>query len=318
MLRRVASTGAIVVLVAMAILFAQNVAIGAYFRGLPRLAADFSPVYLQRELNRLASGPAQTLFLGDSVVWGYGVKPEQTAVAILRSHGCSCSNLAFKGGSPPNYYAMVRVIEAANVRPKGIVLEINQKVFSEGDSAYRKLHPGVAGLAEPLLRGERNALVLPASAAGIDARLDRTLSQASLLYAMRSDLRESLYGDPDGAVTAPAPAAALFQASYDLTPLSNANVGVRFLLETLSAAREARIPVVAFMTPTNHVMLHEFIDNADYRANGEFLKRLLVSHGARVVDLDGAFPAREFIDNDHLTSAGQRRLAAALEPALPH
>jgi hypothetical protein len=44
---------------------------------------------------------------------------------------------------------------------------------------------------------------------------------------------------------------------------------------------------------------------------------MLAREGARVLDLDSAFPAGDFIDNAHLTPAGQRRLAAVLGRELP-
>ncbi len=316
MARRALESAAIVLAVAIVLVAAQNAAIGAFFPRLERLTTDFSPAYLRRELGRLAAEPGPIVFLGDSVVWGYHLAPQQTAVAVLSSRGCACRNLAFKSGSPPNYYAVVRLLEAARARPKAVVLEINQKVFSEADPAYQKLHPAVADLAAPLLTpDDRAALAVAPAGGGLAAALDRALEPLSLLYAMRSDVRETLYGD--AAEPAQPVTAEMFQASYDLTPLGPKNAGVHFLTKTLDALRAQRIPCVAFLTPANHALLHEYIDNAEYRENGAFLRRLLELHGARVVDLDAAFPAREFIDNDHLTAAGQRRLASALSPVLP-
>ncbi|MBD5655708.1 MAG: hypothetical protein IAI50_11105, partial [Candidatus Eremiobacteraeota bacterium] len=48
------------------------------------------------------------------------------------------------------------------------------------------------------------------------------------------------------------------------------------------------------------------------------LKTLLRGYGARVLDLDTLLQRNDFLDNDHLTADGQRRLADALQPALPH
>lgn len=314
-MRRAFETAAIVVLVAIVCLCLQNVALGAYFPRLERLTTDFSPAYLQRELNRLAAGPRPVIFLGDSVVWGYRLQARETAVALLAAQGCACRNLAFKSGSPPNYYALARLMRDANVRPAAVVIEVNPKVFGEADPAYQKLHPALAQLAGPLLSpADRAAVVLPPAPQGVAAALDRTVAPASLLYAMRSDIRETLYGDPDDAAPSQPATSEMFQASYDLTPLTPSNAGVHFLAKTVDELRAGGSAVIAFMTPTNHALLHEFIDNADYRSNGLYLRQLLARHGARVVDLDAAFPASEFIDNDHLTAAGQARLAAALAP----
>ncbi len=304
------------VAVIAAIILLENVLAARYVSHLPRLTADFSPAYLQRELQFMVAGSPPTIFLGDSVVWGYQLQPGQTAVSILASRGCVCRNLAFKAGSPPNYYALVRLLLSSGVRPKAVVMQINQKVFSQTDGAYQTLHPGLAVLAEPLLtRSDRAALTPFSRSNPFEERFDRALSSLWAPYAMRADIRETLLGDPDPPEPLH-PSAALFEGAYDATPLNGRNAGVYFLQKTAAALRAARIPAVAFMTPTNHTLLHEYINTPEYRANGSYLKELLLKQGVVVLDLDEAFPADEFFDNDHLTAAGQRRLAKLLAPAL--
>jgi hypothetical protein len=314
-LLRTISATAIALAVALAIVGAQDVAITTYFPHLGRLATDFSPAFLRRELDAIAVRPNGVAFFGDSVLWGYRLPPEQTAVAILAAHGCACTNLAFKSGNPPNDYALARLFHARGVRPRLVVVEVNQRVLSEADPEYRTLHPGVAALANPYLTSaDRAALDVPRADDGVRGHLDGALARAWLLYAMRADIRETLYheGDPP----APRVSAAAYEGSYDLSPLTARNAGVRYLEQTVALLRADGISVVAFLTPTNHTLLHEYIDSGSYDANGAFLRRLLQRAGARVVDLDRAFPTREFMDNDHLTAAGQRRLAASLEPLL--
>ncbi len=128
---------------------------------------------------------------------------------------------------------------------------------------------------------------------------------------MRSDIRETVFGDVPPPPAQPL-APDLFEGTYDLAPLTAKNVGVAFLAKTADALRLAGIPAVAFMTPTNHALLHDYIDNRQYDANETFLKRLLESRGVPVVDLDRAVPTGEFLDNAHLTAAGQRRLTVLL------
>lgn len=310
------SAVAVAVAVIVAIVLLENMLVTRYVSQLPRLTTDFSPAYLQRELQFMAEGPPPTIFLGDSVVWGYQLQPRQTVVSILASRGCVCRNLAFKTGSPPNYYAIVRLLLVSGVHPKAVVMQINQKVFSKADSAYQTLHSTLAGLAGPLLtRSDRAALAPFSKSNPIEERFDRALSSLWVLYAMRADIRETLLGDPVPP-QAQHPSPALFEGAYDLTPLSARNAGVYFLLRTAQALRAAGMPVVAFMTPTNHTLLHEYVDTPEYRANGAYLQRLLKRQGVVVLDLDAAFPANEFFDNDHLTAAGQRRLAGLLAPAL--
>ena len=244
------------------------------------------------------------------------MRPAETAASILAAQGCACRNFSFKTGSPPNYYALVRLFQEYRIRPKALVLEVNQKALNEADPAYRKLHPTLATLAAPLLGGGDRAMLEPPPQPGPFERwLDQTLSPMWLLYAMRADIRTTLYGDPD-AVTVQHPTPDLYEGTYDLTPLTEKNVGVHFLEETVDYARAAGVPVIAFMTPTNHVLLHEFIDSPQYRKNGLFLRGLLEKRGARVLDLDTAFRADEFFDNAHLRPPAQRRLAAIIARAL--
>jgi hypothetical protein len=303
--------------VAVGVVIAQNVALQAYFPHLTRLTTDFSPEYLKRELYSIAAPPrAQTIFFGDSVLWGYRLQADQTAISILARNGCACRNLAFKSGSAPNYYALARLFAAIGVHPKVVVIEVNQRAFNPMDNAYRALHPAIAVLADPLLTPvDRATLGLPPAKVGLGGQLDRAFARLSALYAMRSDIRETLYGDDIGAPL-PHPSAALFDGAYDLTPLSEKNVGVRYLEKTADLLRRAGIPVIAFMTPTNHALLRDLIDTPEYTENGVYLRRLLERRGARVLDLDTAFPGQDFFDNAHLRPAGQQRLAAILQKAL--
>lgn len=315
-MRRTVASIALALAVAIGVVALQNAAIAAFFPHLGRLATDFSPAFLQRELDLAAARPPAAIFLGDSVLWGYGLRPDETAVAILAAHGCACTNLAFKSGNPPNDYALARAFHARGIRPGVVVVEVNQRVLSEADPEYRTLHPAVASLASPYLTSDdRSVLDVPGAGGGIAARVDRALAPHWLLYAMRSDIRDALFHeDRDAPAQKLTPAA--FEGTYDLSPLTERNVGVRYLERTVEQLRADGIPVVAFLTPTNHVLLHDYIDVPPYRANGAYLQRLLERCGARVLDLDRAVPTGEFIDNDHLTAAGQRRLAALLEPAL--
>jgi hypothetical protein len=303
---------ALVVVVALAGL--ENVAIGSFLPHFPRMTTDFSASYLQRELSSVATQPPQTVFLGDSVLWGYRLEPRQTAIGLLRSHGCACLNLAFKSGSPPNYYGLVRLLRRFNVHPHLVVLEINQRVFNPGDKSYKSLHPAIAQLAWPLYTAQERAQLSFASPPPAVPGLERAISSLSVLYAMRSDIRESLYGDTDSkpAKQDPPFRPSDFEGTYDLTQLDGTNVGVEFLTKTVTQLQEARIPTVAFMTPTNHALLHDYIDSPEYRSNGAYLRRLLEQHGVKVLDLDATFAQDEFIDNDHLTEEGNRRLASFL------
>jgi lysophospholipase L1-like esterase len=313
---------------------ATDLSVRARFPSLPRLDSDFSPAFLQLEIDRLRGSPPDTVFLGDSVLWGYRLRPDQAAPAILGTRGLRETNLSYEGGSPVNTYAVLKVLLADGVRPKRVVFNVNQKVFNALDSAYATVQPSVAQLALPQFGAADAALLGPArSPDTFESRLDRAVSTVWLLYALRTDLREIIFGDVDAAHALEArialadgtqqrtdaahkPTVAAFEGTYDLSPLDDTNVSVHFLREIVEALRAAHIPAVAILTPTNHALLHTYIDTPQYGKNLAYVRRMLGAGGVRVVDLDGAFRAADFIDNDHLTAAGNERFASLLASAL--
>ncbi len=303
-------------MVAGAMVAAENLAVRAYFPHLSRVNSDFSAAYLRRELQTMAASPPQTVFLGDSVLWGFYLKPERIAVSLIAAQGCRCRNLSFKASSPPNYYALTELLLHYGIRPKIVVLEIDQRVLNPANNAYRTLHPAVAELAAALLSAaDRKVLGLAPANDTMQSRFDRLASQLSLVYAMRADIRETLYPAGD---TIPAQhlTAGMFEGEYDLSPLTGENIGVRYLTKTADALRAARVPILAFMTPTNHALLHDYINGPEYTANAAFLQRLLERHGVRVLNLDRAFAGSAFYDSAHLKPPAQLRLAEILEKEL--
>lgn len=314
--RRVVLALAVVAVVTVSIVTIQNALIDRYFVSLPRFVTDFSVTYFERNMHELQRQPPHVVFIGDSVLWGFALDPADTAVASLARNGCRCTNFAFKSGSPPNFYVMARAIEAAQLHPQAIVLEVNEKVFNESDPSYDHLHPAIEALAGPYLNPtERATLHVEPTRAGPKSTLDSALTRTMLLYAMRSDIRETLYGDVPDPIAKPT--TDQLEGVYDLSPLSNENVGIQFLEKTFAVFQRAKIPVVAFLTPTNHALLHEYIDNPSYRSNLHFLSELARAHGAKILDLDSVFEPRYFIDGDHLTAAGQTRLASTLAREIP-
>jgi hypothetical protein len=308
---------AIVLIAVIVIVLAENALIPAYLVGIPRMTTDFSPTYLRYKLQSIASSPPSVVFFGDSAMWGYALPPEQTAIAIMQGRGCRCINLAFKAGSPANYYALARLFVRYDVRPRLVVIEVNQRAFNPADQSYKSLHPAIGTLAGPLFtQADRSALDQVPATSGIAPALDHALSSAWTLYAMRADLRALVLGDVD-ALPKQRATADQFLGTYDLSPLDEKNVGVRYLEKTVELLNEEGIPVVAFLTPTNHTLLHEYIDDPAYAANGAYLKRILKERNVRTVDLDRAFSTGEFIDNAHLTQEGQVHLADTLSGAIP-
>ena len=314
-LKRYAALAAIVVVTSFAIVWVENTLLVQRVAQLSRFTTDYSPTYLQHEISSLSRRPARAIFFGDSVLWGFGVRADQTAVALLNARGASCRNLSFKAGNPANYYAIARIMQADHVPPAVAVIEVNQKVLNSADEFYKTLHPAVAALAIPLLDAADRALLnLPTERSSLKTRADLALSNALPLYAMRSDIRATIFGSADPPVHRPAPDELI--GSYDLTPLDGRNVGVHFLEKTVDLLHAEGFRIVAFLTPTNHELLHDYIDNDAYRENARFLTRDLERRGARVTDLDRALPASQFFDFDHLTPDGQRSLARYLSALL--
>jgi hypothetical protein len=324
-------------LVLFALLALLDLAVVAWFPRFDRVSDNFSAAYLAREVDALAHDPPKTIFLGDSVLWGYRLPAADAAPTLLERKGLAADNLSFEGGSPANTYAMLRLLEAHGVHPRLVVFNVNQKEFSQADSAYQKLHPSLETLAWPLLTPDEQKLLTPTPPSTtqkpIEVALDRWVTSFWHFYALRSDLREMLFGDVDAvhalddaiqvasgakarSDAAHKPTPDRFEGTYDLSPIDPQNVSLIFLKKILALLARDHIPAIALLTPTNHTLLHEFIDVPEYQKNLAFTRKLLEAGGVRVVDLDRAFKAAEFIDNDHLTAAGNQRLAGLLGPVL--
>ena len=323
-------------LVLVALLALLDRATVAWFPRFERVSDNFSPAYLEREVEALKKDPPSNVFIGDSVLWGYRLPAGDSAPSVLRAEGLQVCNLSFEGGSPANTYAMLRLLYDRGVRPKLVVFNVNQKEFSSSDSADQKLHPSLETLAWPLLTpAERNLLTpTPPSTTQkpVEVALDRWITSVWHFYALRTDLREALFGDVDAihgldnliqlwsgaharSEAAHVPTPDRFEGTYDLSPLDTANVSVIYLQKTVDLLAREKTPALAILTPTNHKLLHEFIDAPAYDKNLAYAQKLLERGGVRVVNYDRRF-AGKFIDNDHLTAPGNREFAATLRPEL--
>jgi hypothetical protein len=325
---RFASTYLTALVSALAILFAIDLGIRAWFPALPRLDDNFSAAYLRRTLTP-ANLNGRTIFAGDSALWGYKLEANQAAVSKLRDAGMPVVNLSYEGGSTPNTYALLRLVFAAGAVPRAVVFNINSKEFNAADSAYQTLYPAVEQLAWPLLSTSDTSLLHGTQPATLDARIDRFLGRFWTLYGMRVDVREQLFGAVDAATAlanvqhvlsgearreadAHRPTPDRFLGTYDLEPLDESNTGVVFLERSLALLRERHVRAYAILSPTNHTLLHDYIDVPEYRRNLDYLAKIAARGGARVLDYDRTFAANDFIDNDHLTAAGNLKLATML------
>jgi lysophospholipase L1-like esterase len=297
-----------------------------------RLDENFSAPLLTRIIAR-DDLQKRIVFLGDSALWGYGLDAQDAVPSLLAAQGFPVENLSYEGGSIANTYAMLRILLAHGVRPRMVVFNVNIKEFSPGDSAYRTLYPAVEQLAWPLLApAERQRLDHKAKTT-LDARLDRRIGGIWMLYGMRSDIRERIFGAADAATAvddrihvlsgeaqraarAHIPTGDRFLGTYDLTPLDGENVEVFFLRRLCELVKTAHLHAVAILTPTNHVLLHEYIDTPDYDAQLAYVTKMMDAAGLTVLDDDRRFGTEDFLDNDHLTARGNALWAAQLARAL--
>ena len=313
-------------------LFAFDLLFYAEFPRFDRLRYNFSSAYLRRSLAE-TTGTKPVVFLGDSVLWGYGVSESQAAVTIARAAHPDWKNYAFAGGSCANSLALLELLLHSGVRPRLVVFNVNEKTFNSEDSAYRKLHPAVEELAALLVPPALERHLEPTLETTLDARTDRAISRYWRFYGMRADVRDAVFRDTDAAhatldlVERFSGAAASidamhrptpdkFEGTYDMSPIEDDNVEMVATRELSLLLRSRKIPSIAVLTPTNHRLLHDYIDVPQYRANLTSVSRTLRKDGVHVLDLDATFPTSEFIDNDHLTVAGNRRLARILERAV--
>jgi hypothetical protein len=295
-----------------------------------RLPEQFSTPYLNAYIDA-ERGAAPVLVLGDSALWGYELPAAAAPVerlAELRPRDAFL-NLSYEGGSVVNSLYALRLVLARGVHPRAVIVNLNSKEFNAADSAYKRLLPALERAVTPALSARDRALLTTLPPATIADRLDAAVSGVWALYRDRVDVRVALFGYDDftGLVTAgirqlsgetarydrahrPTPEA--FLGTYNLDPIGSDNVEAIYLSELRVELVRARIPTLAFLTPTNHRLLSDTTSDPGYAANLKRIARLMAGSGIRVVDLDSLDVGSHFIDNDHLDAAGARVLAARL------
>ncbi|HVS46303.1 MAG TPA: hypothetical protein VMS32_06505 [Verrucomicrobiae bacterium] len=307
----------------------------SFWRPAPeRLPEQFSSAYLQRYVVG-QRGRSPIVFLGDSMLWGYRLRSDDAAASLLRrqfSHQ-PIVNLSYEGGSSANTYFMLRYLLASGVRPALVVFNVNSKETNIADSAYSRLHPSLEALVTPLLSSADRKLLTLQPAPTLGSHLEADVASVWQLYRYRTDLREALFGTDDAAgalrnwlqeltgsaalqAQAHRPTTGKFLGTYDLAPLGSDNVDFTYLKKISALLRTERISAVAFLTPTNHVLLNDYIGVPEYDQKLRQLETALRQPGTTVLNLDRTMLTDEFLDNDHLTVEGNRRLAALLAPAM--
>lgn len=298
-----------------------------------RLPESFSPAYFQRYADSLRGERNVVVVLGDSVLWGYKIRAEDAMPALLqrRLPHDHVLNLSYEGGSTTNSEILVRYLLARGIRPRLVIFNVNSKEMNPADSAFRRLEPAVEEAARPLLDRSDSKLLTLLPNPNVNQRLGALVERYWRLYRYRVDLREKVFRTDDlatlltaasGRLTGYAqraeaahrPTAERFLGTYDMTPLDATNTAFARMNRMSEELRASGIPALAFLTPTNHALLHAYIDVPDYYDNLKTIRDALAARGVPVANLDNAVPQREFIDNDHLTPRGNRRLLDLLFP----
>jgi len=297
----------------------------------PRLPEQFSSAYLRLYVSDAPSRKPVVTFLGDSVLWGYKIGESDTAVADLQRRFANAEmlNLSYEGGSAPNSAVMLRYVLRSGLRVSGVVVQVNVKEFNLADSSYRTLHPALEQAADEVLTTDDRRTLQMHAAADFNAKLGRFVEKIWRFYRLRTDLREKLFGTDDMAgflaghvhgltgtkhaqELAHVPTPDKFLGTYDLAPIDPDNISMRYYRSLLQALCSAHIPALVFLTPTNHKLLHDYIDVPAYEANLHRLVAIPHCAGVTIVNFDRAISPKMFLDNDHLNADGQRVLASRL------
>jgi lysophospholipase L1-like esterase len=300
-----------------------------------RLPEQFSAAYLRLYITDAPENKPVVAFFGDSVLWGYEIAPAQTAVARLQRDfpAASLLNLSYEGGSPANDAIALRYLLQVRRQPAAVVIDLNSKEFSAIDSAYKTLHPALEQAAYPLLTGDDRRMLQLHTPEDLNGKLGRFMEQNWRLYGLRVDLREQIFGTDDLATSllnavqhltgtaasrerAHRPTPDRFLGTYDLAPIGPANIAWQYYSAAIRELCARHIPAIIFLTPTNHHLLHDYIDVPAYDANLRRLMSLPHCASVTILNLDRAVPWTMFLDNDHLDEQGQQILAARLAPYL--
>jgi len=200
------------------------------------------------------------VFLGDSVLWGYRLPADQNAVSLLAGARLRLSQ-SFIQERQPSQCVCARAADARRRRSASCGRHRGQPIrIQPSRHGVRNASSAIAALAATSpAPSDLGLLTLPPAPAPFVQRTNHALSSVSELYAMRADIRETLYGDVQ-----PAPLPHLtVTCSKGRTILRRSGGRMSAFTSWRKRRSDAgrRIELVAFMTPTNHALMHEYIDN---------------------------------------------------------
>jgi hypothetical protein len=127
--------------------------------------------------------------------------------------------------------------------------------------------------------------------------------------------------DPDRPWSARGYTQAQFAASYDVVPLDSpeaTNFQLTQRLAQQAGQLKGQIPTLVLVSPQNQAMLGALLQTPSYQQLTSALQSTFAAHSVPLLQLDRdpAFLSSMFLDQDHLTRAGNQLLAARLAEAL--
>jgi lysophospholipase L1-like esterase len=127
--------------------------------------------------------------------------------------------------------------------------------------------------------------------------------------------------DPDRPWSARGYTQAQFAASYDVVPLDSpeaTNFQLTQRLAQQAGQLKGQIPTLVLVSPQNQAMLGALLQTPSYQQLTSALQSTFAAHSVPLLQLDRdqAFVSSMFLDQDHLTRAGNQLLAARLAEAL--
>lgn len=253
-------------------------------------------------------------------------------------------SLAAGGAHASDVYGLVRRLlvrlEATPAQTRNLVVVLSSNVvfFSRRQSQPTMLAPclldGIRD-AYPL----RRQLSLPVEPSPLERRLASWLASHFYLYQQRRKLAESWFGGPPRqalreslqrglrrGLTPDEPrelgnrswrlrglSGESYAPNYDFIPPASKDALNYRATEELAAwlGRHPELPVLVMLNPQNHALVGAYTRRAEYQALTAAIESSFRGQGVRYVsyDRDPGISPEMFLDNDHLTAAGNRALA---------
>jgi len=110
----------------------------------------------------------------------------------------------------------------------------------------------------------------------------------------------------------PVPDIGELKAYYELTPFSPDNINLIFSKKISQLLDCTRTPALVFLSPENHTLAGQIINNPLYEENLSRIGQVFSGHTFVCRNYDRAIEDRYFADKDHLTGEGNRVFAGIL------